>query len=136
VDLGPNHGEFALEMSRRFGGRYYLVEANPEPHNTLRSGTSFPELAYVVAPQDAPVRFSVAKNDKESSILLLPEMSVYDCTLARTFVALTVSRPQRTDVLFVNLAHHRLAGSKALCWKLRYDHTSHVVPRVRERFRH
>jgi hypothetical protein len=30
VDLGANRGEFALQMSRRFGGRYYLVEGNPD----------------------------------------------------------------------------------------------------------
>lgn len=212
VDLGANRGEFALQMSRRFGGRYYLVEANPELQDSLRSRTSFPVLPYAVAPQDGPVRFNVAKNDEGSSILPLPETSVYDCTLARTvevagkrleailteidepridllkvdiegaevemlttadpgrlraigqisvefhgdsvfgfgmyrevkqairrlrrldFVALNFSRPLRTDVLFVNLAHHRLSGPRALWWKLRYDHTNHVVRRLRDRF--
>ncbi len=41
VDLGANRGEFALQMSRRFGGRYYLVEGNPELHDGLRAHTPF-----------------------------------------------------------------------------------------------
>jgi FkbM family methyltransferase len=214
VDLGANRGEFALQMSRCFGGRYYLVEANPELHASLRSGTSFPVLPYAVAPVDGPVRFNVAQNDEGSSILPLPETSEYDCTLARTvevagkrleailaeidephidllkvdiegaeiemlttadptllrtigqitvefhgdsvfgfgmyrevkqaiqrlrglgFLALNFSRPLRTDVLFVNVALHRLSGPRALWWQLRYDHTSHLVRRFRDRFGH
>ena len=210
VDLGANHGEFALQMSRRFGGRYYLVEANPDLQDTLRRETPFPVLPYAVAPLDGPVRFNVAKNDEGSSILPLPETSVYDCTLARTvevagkrleailaeidepridllkvdiegaeiemlttadparlrdigqitvefhgdsvfgfgmhleveqaiqrlgrlgFVALNFSRPLRTDVLFVNLALHRLSRPRVLWWQLRYDHKSHLVRRLRE----
>ena len=84
VDLGANHGEFALQMSRRFGGRYYLVEANPELQETLRRDTSFRVLPYAVVSRDGPVRFNVATNDEGSSVLPLPETSVYDCTLART----------------------------------------------------
>jgi FkbM family methyltransferase len=213
VDLGANHGEFALEMSRRFGGRYYLVEGNPELQESLRATTPFRVLPYAVAPEDGPVRFNLAKNDEGSSILALPETSVYDCTLARTvevagkrleailaeveepridllkvdiegaeiemlttadaarlrgigqitvefhgdsvfgfglhreveeaidrletlgFVALNFSRPLRTDVLFVNLALHRLSRSRALWWQLRYDHQSHLVRRLLGRFR-
>jgi FkbM family methyltransferase len=212
VDLGANHGEFALQMSRRFGGRYYLVEANPELQDTLRRETAFPVLPYAIAPRDGPVHFNVAKNDEGSSILPLPETSVYDCTLARTvevagkrletilaeisepridllkvdiegaeiemlttadparlraigqitvefhgdsafgfgmnrevgqaiqrlgqlgFVALNFSRPLRTDVLFVNLALHRLSKPRALWWQLRYDHHGHLVRRLRDRF--
>ncbi len=84
VDLGANHGEFAVQMSRRFGGRYYLVEGNPDLQEGLRARTPFPVLSYAVAPQDGPIRFNVAKNDEGSSILALPETSVYDCTLDRT----------------------------------------------------
>jgi len=84
VDLGANRGEFALQMSRRFGGRYYLVEGNPELHDGLRAHTPFRVLPYAVAPEDGPIRFNVAKNDEGSSILALPETSVYDCTLDRS----------------------------------------------------
>jgi hypothetical protein len=41
-------------------------------------------LPYAVAPADGPIRFNVAKNDEGSSILTLPETSVYDCTLDRS----------------------------------------------------
>jgi FkbM family methyltransferase len=84
VDLGANHGEFALQMSRRFGGRYYLVEGNPDLQDGLRAQTPFRVLPYAVAPRDGPIRFNLAKNDEGSSILALPETSVYDCTLDRT----------------------------------------------------
>src|SRR6266852_8255011 len=52
------------------------------------------------------------------------------------FVALNFSRPLRTDVLFVNLALHRLSKPRALWWQLRYDHKSHLVRRLSEHFRH
>jgi len=211
VDLGANHGGFALEMSRRFGGRYYLVEANPDLQDALRRETPFPVLPYAVAPKDGPVRFNIARNDEGSSILPLPETSVYDCTLDRAvevagrrleailaeidearidllkvdiegaeigmlatadparlraigqitvefhgdsvfgfglhremeetigrlrrlgFLALNFSRPLRTDVLFVNLAVHRLSRPRALWWRFRYDHMSHLGRRFRER---
>lgn len=84
VDLGANRGEFALQMSRRFGGRYYLVEGNPELQESLRARTPFHVLPYAVAPADGPIRFNVAKNDEGSSILALPQTSVYDCTLERS----------------------------------------------------
>ena len=84
VDLGANRGEFALQMSRRFGGRYYLVEGNPDLQDELRVQTPFHVLPYAIAPADGPIRFNVAKNDEGSSILALPATSVYDCTLDRS----------------------------------------------------
>lgn len=210
VDLGANRGEFALQMSRRFGGRYYLVEANPDLHDALRSDTQFPVFPYAVAPRDGAVHFNIANNDEGSSILALPETSEYDCTLARTvevagrrletilteinepridllkvdvegaeiemlttadsarlcsigqitvefhgdsvfgfgmsrevdqamkrvrglgFVLLNFSRPLRTDVLFVNRQFHRLPRSRELWWHLRYDHTDHLIRRIRQ----
>jgi FkbM family methyltransferase len=84
VDLGANHGEFSRQMSRRFGGRYYLVEGNPRLQMRLRTETQFPVLHYVVAPQDGPIRFNLARNDEGSSILALPERSIYDCILEQT----------------------------------------------------
>lgn len=84
VDLGANRGDFALQMSRRFGGRYYLVEGNPDLQEGLRTLTPFALLPYAIAPRDGPIRFNLAKNDEGSSILALPETSVYDCTLDRT----------------------------------------------------
>jgi len=84
VDLGANRGGFALQMSGRFGGRYYLVEGNPDLQDGLRAQTAFRVLPYAVAPRDGPIRFNLAKNDEGSSILPLPETSVYDCTLDRT----------------------------------------------------
>jgi FkbM family methyltransferase len=84
VDLGANRAGFALQMSGQFGGRYYLVEGNPDLQAGLRAQTPFRVLPYAVAPRDGPIRFNLAKNDEGSSILALPETSVYDCTLDRT----------------------------------------------------
>jgi len=84
VDLGANRAGFALQMSGRFGGRYYLVEGNPNLQADLRAQTRFRVLPYAVAPRDGTIRFNLAKNDEGSSILALPETSVYDCTLDRT----------------------------------------------------
>jgi len=60
------------------------VEGNPDLQQWLRTMTSFSVINYAFAPKDSPVRFNLAKNDEGSSILALPETSIYDCTLDRT----------------------------------------------------
>jgi FkbM family methyltransferase len=84
VDLGANHGVFARRMSELVGGRYYLVEANPELQQLLKSETTFPVLFCAVAAHDGPIQFNLSKNDEGSSILTLPESSEYNCVLERS----------------------------------------------------
>jgi FkbM family methyltransferase len=84
VDLGANRGEFARQMSKLIGGRYYLVEANPKLQQLLQSETAFPVLCCAVAPQNGPIHFNLSKNDEGSSILTLPPTSPYNCVLDST----------------------------------------------------
>ena len=91
LDLGANRGDFAREMKARYGGRGYLVEANPDLAAQLRRDGSFPVIHGAVAASDGTVRFNVAENDEGSSVLDLPKTSSYQCTLRRT-----VDVPART----------------------------------------
>ncbi len=75
MDLGANHGAFAHEASARFGGIYYLVEANPTCAEMLRADGRFPVWGVAVGGSDAPVVFHVAKNDEASSLFELPAES-------------------------------------------------------------
>ena len=84
VDLGANHGGFTRAMSSRFGGAYFLVEANPALALDLRARAGFPVWECAVADRDAAIDFHVAHNDEGSSILELPAASVYNCTLRET----------------------------------------------------
>jgi FkbM family methyltransferase len=84
LDLGANHGEFARHMSERFGGRYYLVEANPALADRLRADARFRVWPCAVTPVDGPIAFHIARNDEGSSLLDLPATSRYDCVLSET----------------------------------------------------
>ena len=84
LDLGANRGEFSTEMSGRYGGRYYLLEANPELAVGLPTDGPFVSLACAVAESDGRVNLNVARNDVGSSILTLPDESIYDCTVSKT----------------------------------------------------
>jgi len=54
LDLGAYRGEFAQEMSARYGGTYYLVEANPVLAEALRMEGSFPVWHCAVAATEGP----------------------------------------------------------------------------------
>jgi FkbM family methyltransferase len=84
LDLGANRGEFAKQMSARYGGTYYLVEANPVLAEALRVEGRFPVWHCAVAATEGPIPFNIAQNDEGSSILNLPMESVYNCVLRET----------------------------------------------------
>src|SRR5215813_1629046 len=69
LDLGAHCGEFAKKMSARYGGTYYLVEANPVLAEALRVEGSFPVWHCAVADTEGPIHFHIAHNDTGSSIL-------------------------------------------------------------------
>jgi FkbM family methyltransferase len=72
LDLGANRGEFARQMSDRFGGRYFLVEANPRLAERLRAEDRFSVWHCAVADQEGEVKFHINQNDLGSSLLDLP----------------------------------------------------------------
>jgi FkbM family methyltransferase len=72
IDLGANRGEFARQMSARFGGRYFLVEANPQLAEQLRAEDRFPVWHCAVADKEDVVDFHIATSDLGSSLLELP----------------------------------------------------------------
>src|SRR5262249_40125580 len=84
LDLGANRGEFAKQMSNRYGGTYYLVEANPVLAEALRVEGRFPVWHCAVAATEGPIHFNISQNDEGSSILNLPVESVYNCVLHET----------------------------------------------------
>lgn len=84
MDLGANHGAFAAEMHARFGGAYYVVEANPALAGRLREDNRFVVWHCAVTPTGGPIAFNVARNDEGSSILGLPTTSAYECVLSET----------------------------------------------------
>jgi FkbM family methyltransferase len=84
LDLGANHGEFSNMLNTRFPGRYLLVEANPVLAETLSTETDFQVCNAAVAPKCGTVPFHIAKNDEASSLLTLPESSVYDAKVVST----------------------------------------------------
>ncbi len=72
LDLGANRGEFAKQMSARFGGRYFLAEANPRLAEQLRADDRFPVWDCAVADKEGEVDFHINQNDLGSSLLELP----------------------------------------------------------------
>ena len=111
LDLGAYRGEFAQEMSARYGGTYYLVEANPVLAEALRVEGNFPVWHYAVADTEGPIHFHIAYNDEGSSILNLPMESVYNCVLRETVQVqakkleslLTEIRAPRIDLLKMDI---------------------------------
>jgi FkbM family methyltransferase len=111
LDLGAYRGEFAQEMSARYGGTYYLVEANPLLAEALRVEGRFPVWHCAVAETEGPLPFHIAHNDTGSSLLTLPRASVYNCVLRETVQVptrrleslLTDIRAPRIDLLKMDI---------------------------------
>src|SRR5262245_3486067 len=91
LDLGGNRGEFTDEMLRRFGGRYYVAEANPDLSAALKQYNRFHRWDCAVAAVEGVLPFNIAENDVGSSLLKLPDHSVFNCILQKT-----VDVPART----------------------------------------
>jgi FkbM family methyltransferase len=71
LDLGANHGLFSKLMSERFGGTYYMAEANPALAQTLSDEKLFRVWSCAVADRDGSLTFNLASNDEGSSVLPL-----------------------------------------------------------------
>lgn len=80
LDLGANRGVFSDEMSKTYGARCVLVEANPR----LAAALSGRVLSCAVAAIPGVVSFHIARNDEGSSLLTLPAESAYGCVLQET----------------------------------------------------
>jgi len=91
LDLGANRGEFAREVSERFGADVRTVEANPELYRDLSTRGRFPALHCAVMDEEGAIEFNLASNDEGSSILELPPQSDLNCVLRET-----VTVPART----------------------------------------
>jgi FkbM family methyltransferase len=95
----------------RYGGTYYLVEANPVLAEALRVEGSFPVWHCAVAATEGPIPFHIAHNDTGSSLLTLPRESVYNCVLHETVQVqaktleslLTEIRAPRIDLLKMDI---------------------------------
>jgi FkbM family methyltransferase len=78
LDLGANRGEFSKQMSARFGGKYFLVEANPQLAEQLLAEDRFPVWHCAVAAEEGEVEFHIAHDDRGSSLLEFPSPSTVD----------------------------------------------------------
>jgi FkbM family methyltransferase len=94
LDLGANKGEFAREMHRRFGCRPLLVEANPRLYQALAAAAVFPVKHGAVAAQSGSLTVNIAKNDEGSSILDLPEASIYGCERESSVTVPAITLPE------------------------------------------
>jgi FkbM family methyltransferase len=83
IDLGANHGEFSHALSRRYGGDFTLVEANPELAHELRATTKFAVKHNAVGATSRTRTFNVATNDEASRVGALPRASRHDAALDR-----------------------------------------------------
>ena len=71
LDLGANHGVFSKVMSERFGGTYYMAEANPALASALANEKPFHAWHCAVAAEEGTVEFHLATHDDCSSVLPL-----------------------------------------------------------------
>jgi FkbM family methyltransferase len=79
VDLGANHGAFSQALAARFGGRYWLVEANPVLAAALPAQSPFTVIHAAISDRPGTVTLHLAANDEGSSLLTLPEASEHNC---------------------------------------------------------
>jgi FkbM family methyltransferase len=85
IDLGANRGEFSKQLRAKYGGTYYLVEANPTLAAGLFKDSDFHVKHCAVASASGLIRFNIAQNDEGSSILDLPKASTKNnCVLVQT----------------------------------------------------
>jgi len=68
VDLGAHKGEFASEISSRFGCNCYLVEALPALFAQIAESSSVRKFNFAMAGRDEPVELHVSKNLEGSTI--------------------------------------------------------------------
>jgi len=99
LDLGANRGEFAKQMSARFGGKYFLIEANPQLAEQLRAEDRFPVWQCAVAAKEGAVDFHICTNDLGSSLLELP---------SRYFRETVVIRARRLESLIAEIDARRI----------------------------
>ncbi len=84
LDLGANRGEFTRALEDRFGCRPVLVEANPVLAAQLALDFGSRVRHCAVAGTGGTVVFHIARNDEGSSLLTLPEKSLWNCLQAGT----------------------------------------------------
>jgi len=68
IDVGANHGDFSREIQKKFGGEFFLAEANPTLADALiQEGWHVWNCA--VSDTDGEIAFHLAENDESSSVL-------------------------------------------------------------------
>jgi FkbM family methyltransferase len=137
LDLGAYRGEFAKKMSARYGGTYYLVEANPVLAEALRVEGSFPVWHCAVADTEGPIHFHIAHNDTGSIILNLPMECDYNCVLHDTVQVqakkleslLTEIRAPRIDLLKMDIG-----GAEVMVLRSLSDTTLRAIGQITVEF--
>ncbi len=94
VDLGANHGHFSRDMKRRFGGQYFLAEANPVLVSIIRSQGGFLVWENAITSKAGTVSFNVSQNDIGSSMLTLPQQSIWNAVLDKTIEVQAITLDQ------------------------------------------
>ena len=115
IDLGANLGRFSQEMKSRFGGRYYLVEANPVLVEKIRQQGEFPVWGNVIASKPGMVSFNIAKNDTGSSVLTLPQQSIWNSVLEKTIEVPAITLEQLmslTETTHIDLLKMDIEGTE------------------------
>ncbi len=118
LDIGAILGAFSREISATFGCSPIVVEANPALVPALRDRLNVDIMNVAVGGEDGEAWFNVSLNPEGSSLLDLPERSVYDATLDRRIKVRSISlstllstvSPRPIDVLKMDIEGAEIAA--------------------------
>lgn len=114
VDAGANRGHFSKNARKMFGGKYFLVEPNPELVKTLSESFRRVDKG-IIYDKNGQVKFNISNNDMASSVLRLPDESPYDATHKETIVvsSTTLSKYMKEkDIKEIDLLKMDIEGAE------------------------
>lgn len=122
VDLGSNRGDFSRKLRDRVGGTYRMYEANDDLVRSTQLGAGMTITHAAVADADGEKTFNLASNDEGSSLLGLPDTSVFDCVAVDTATVPVVSLDrvlrevpdERIDLLKIDIEGSEVAALRSV----------------------
>lgn len=91
VDAGANLGEFSRKLKALYGGQFFLIEANPSLAAQITQKNEFPVFNKALSSKSGPISFNISKNPTGSSILTLPEKSIWGSVLDHTITVESIT---------------------------------------------